>query len=217
MDQSPYLHWATKQLGTVTSIIKERHGDQSDVYRIVTSDDVYFLKISGSLAKEHERLTWLQDKLPVPKVVGYTTLAGKDALLLTAIEGKNLATFAKEWPPEKIVKQLASALQKFHNTPLTNCPFGDYQEGFVLVHGDACLPNILFSNDVLSGFIDLGDVRIADPRVDFAAAVWSLDYNLGPGYGAAFLNEVGIPGTSEEDVEALRLCYEDDQRAWGLI
>lgn len=217
MDQSPHLHWATEQLGVVTDITKERHGDQSDVYRIATLDGVYFLKISSSLAKEHERLTWLQGKLPVPKVVGYTTLAGKDALLLTAIEGKNLATLVKEWPPEKIVKQLASALQKFHSTPLTNCPFGDYQEGFVLVHGDACLPNILFANDTLSGFIDLGDVRIADPRVDFAAAVWSLDYNLGPGFGAAFLNEVGIPGASEEDVEELRLCYEDDQRTWGLI
>jgi aminoglycoside phosphotransferase len=42
------------------------------------------------------------------------------------------------------------------------------------VHGDACLPNF---------------VRIDSPEIDLAAAVWSLDHNLGPGFGGAFLRE----------------------------
>ena len=76
------------------------------------------------------------------------------------------------------------------------------------MHGDACLPNFLFVGDHLSGYIDVGNMALADPEVDLAAAVWSLQYNMDAGHGLAFLREYGVVGANEEDVERLQLSYE---------
>ena len=81
-------------------------------------------------------------------------------------------------------------------------------QGKVLVHGDACLPNFLFHGDELSGYINVGDLAVGEPEVDLVAAVWSLQYNLGPGYGLAFLREYGVSDADEKRVEALRQKYE---------
>ena len=45
----------------------------SQVIKIETKDKVYYLKISesGELNKEFEKLSWLKDKLPVPKIILY--------------------------------------------------------------------------------------------------------------------------------------------------
>ncbi len=85
-------------------------------------------------------------------------------------------------------------------------PFGGC--GSVLVHGDACLPNFLFSAEQLSGYIDVGNMALGEPEVDLAAAVWSLQYNLGHGYGLEFLSKYGVEQPDEEEVERLRQLYE---------
>lgn len=216
MNEKPYIDWAKEQLGEVAEIVKEEYGDQSDVFKLHVPNGNYFLKIGKALEKEYERLKWLQGKLPVPRIIGLTKINEKDALLMSAIEGKNLAALAKEWQPEKIVNKLVGALQQFHAVDTKNCPFGTYGEGNVLVHGDACLPNFIFRGDNFSGYIDLGDLMIANPEVDLAAATWSLQYNLGPGYGAMFLKKYGVKNVDDEMVEELRLRYEDMQAEWGL-
>jgi aminoglycoside phosphotransferase len=86
--------------------------------------------------------------------------------------------------------------------------FDGNEGGKTLVHGDACLPNFLYRGDHLSGYIDIGDLTVGEMEVDLAAAVWSLQYNLGPGHGLAFLREYGLKDADEERVEALRLKYE---------
>jgi aminoglycoside phosphotransferase len=68
---------------------------------------------------------------------------GADALLMAAIPGTNLAALAKERPPGDIVEMLASALRSFHSVSSEECPFEAYVPGQSLVHGDACLPNII--------------------------------------------------------------------------
>ena len=85
-------------------------------------------------------------------------------------------------------------------------PFGGC--GSVLVHGDACLPNFLFSAEQLSGYIDVGNMALGEPEVDLAAAVWSLQHNLGHGYGLEFLSQYGVEQADEEEVERLRQLYE---------
>ncbi len=150
--------------------------------------------------------------MPVPKVLGSTTYDGEDVLLLSAIEGKNLAALSKEWSKEKVVDALIDALHKFHAVDIKECPFGAFKEGKVLVHGDACLPNFIFQGEEFSGYIDLGDLMVAKPQVDFAAAIWSLQYNLGPGYGKQFLQKYGVQDVTDEMVEKLRLSYEDMQK-----
>ena len=205
-----------KKLGGNVIVTKEAHGDQSQVFNLCISNRSYFLKIGVKLEKELERLKWLKGKLPIPEVIGFTKIGDKDALLLTAIEGSNLAVLKKKWPAEKVVDKLADALRQFHAVDIKDCPFGVSDSNSVLVHGDACLPNFIFKDDNFSGYIDLGDMMTGNPEVDFAAAIWSIQYNLGHGYGAMFLKKYGIEDVTEELVEKLRLQYEDMQQKWGL-
>ena len=216
MTEQKFINWAKEQLGGVADVVKEDYGDQSKVFKLHTASGNYFLKIGTKLEKERERLEWLNGKLPVPKVVGFTKIDDKDALLLSAIEGKNLAALSKEWPPEKVAEKLAKVLLQFHAVDAKNCPFGKFESGKVLIHGDACLPNFIFQDDNFSGYIDLGDLMVANREVDFSAAVWSLQYNLGAGYGGMFLEKYGVENVTDEMVEKLRLKYEDMQKEWGL-
>jgi len=216
MSEQKFINWAKEKLDGVADIIKEDYGDQSKVFKFHTTTGNYFVKIGTGLEKERERLEWLNGKLPVPKVIGFTKIDDKDALLLSAIEGKNLAALNKEWPAEKVVEKLAEALRKFHAVDAKNCPFGNFEAGKVLVHGDACLPNFIFQEDNFSGYIDLGDLMVASPEVDFSAAIWSLQYNLGAGYGGVFLKKYGVKNVTDDMVEKLRLKYEDMQKEWGL-
>ena len=52
-------------------------------------------------------------------------------------------------------------------------------------HGDCCLPNIFFSGNKVSGFIDLGDAGIADKWRDLSLCFRSLKHNTDGTYGCA--------------------------------
>lgn len=47
-----------------------------------------------------------------------------------------------------------------------------------LIHGDYCLPNILFNDWKLSGYIDLGMAGISDRHIDLFWGAWTLGFNL---------------------------------------
>ena len=59
-------------------------------------------------------------------------------------------------------------------------------------HGDCCLPNIFFSGNRVSGFIDLGDAGIADRWRDLSLCFRSLKHNTNGTYGHV------IPGFKPE-------------------
>ena len=48
----------------------------------------------------------------------------------------------------------------------------------VLIHGDYCLPNIMFDDWRFSGFIDLGNAGIGDRHIDLFWGTWTLWFNL---------------------------------------
>ncbi|MBV9849277.1 MAG: phosphotransferase [Armatimonadetes bacterium] len=180
--------------------------DVNAVYRLDFGDRRLFLKIGPRLRPEHDRLRWLEGRMPAPRPLGFMAGGDADALLTSAVEGQGLASLSATLPPPVIITRLAAALRGLHATPTAGWPFGG--DGPVLVHGDACLPNFLYVGDRLSGYIDVGDMALGEPEVDLAAAVWSLQYNLGPGRGLAFLREYGMADADEDDVERLRLRYE---------
>ncbi len=80
-------------------------------------------------------------------------------------------------------------------------------EELVVCHGDYCVPNILFHEGSLSGFVDLGELGVADVWWDLAVATWSLDWNLGPGFQEFFLKEYGaVPDPAR--IQYYRLLYD---------
>jgi kanamycin kinase len=80
-------------------------------------------------------------------------------------------------------------------------------EDLVVCHGDYCLPNVMISGGEVTGFLDLGELCVADRWRDLAVATWSVTWNLGPGFEDLFLASYGI----ERDERAqtfYRLLYD---------
>jgi len=48
----------------------------------------------------------------------------------------------------------------------------------VVLHGDYCLPNVLFEDFRLTGFVDLGNGGVGGRHYDLYWGVWALEYNL---------------------------------------
>ena len=80
-------------------------------------------------------------------------------------------------------------------------------EELVVCHGDYCLPNILIEADSATGFVDLGELGVADRWWDLAVATWSVTWNLGPGLEDLFLQEYGVD-RDHNRVEFFRLLYD---------
>ncbi len=201
--------WVISVVGEkIRSCKPVRSNEINRVFGLVFDHHSLFLKIGPGLEREYEKLRWLTDRAPCPRPVGFTRFEKEDALLMTAIDGEDLAELSAALPPERVIGLLAQSLLRLHATPVHDWHFGDTDEGSVLVHGDACLPNFLYRDGQLTGYVDLGDLSVAEREVDLSAAVWSLQYNLGPGYGLSFLREYGLTDADETHVEALRLQYE---------
>lgn len=61
-----------------------------------------------------------------------------------------------------------------------------------LIHGDACLPNVIAHNGLFDSFIDLGMAGAGDKHIDLYWAIWSLQYNLKTNaYTDYFLDQYG--------------------------
>ena len=62
----------------------------------------------------------------------------------------------------------------------------------VLLHGDYCLPNVMFEGRRFSGLIDLGNGGVGDRHIDLFWGAWSLFFNLKTdAYRERFLDAYG--------------------------
>lgn len=80
-------------------------------------------------------------------------------------------------------------------------------EDLVVCHGDYCLPNIFVEGGQATGYLDLGELGVADRWWDLAVATWSLTWNLGPGFEELFLTEYGV-ARDPDRTQFYRLLYD---------
>lgn len=80
-------------------------------------------------------------------------------------------------------------------------------EDLVVCHGDYCVPNVLLRGTEIVGFVDLGELGVADRWWDLAVATWSLTWNFGPGYEDLFIESYGA-ARDEDRVRFYRLLYD---------
>jgi aminoglycoside 3'-phosphotransferase-2 len=206
----PEVRWAAEVLQssiTEWSVVYARNGRSTK--RLRTGAQVVYLKIDRDLSPERDRLRWLGSVQPAPQVLGFRP-GSPDWLLTSAASGLDLTAALYIERPALVVRLLAEALTNLHRINPKSCPFGRPAEGMVVVHGDACLPNFLATGEQISGYLDVGDLRIDRPEVDLSAAIWSLQHNLGSGWGAPFLRAYGWPDEDEATVERLRLSYKGE-------
>ena len=205
-----YLDWAQDLLNDTFDASKHISSPSNSVYELKNNRISYFLKIGSNLEAEYKRLVWLEDKTLSPHPISFKVFEDKEALLISGIEGFNLYYLSQFWDMDILIKRYAEAILNFHSIAIADCPFGVAHNHTVLTHGDACLPNLIFTREgEFKGFIDLGDMKIDDKEIDLAAAIWSLQFNLGAGYGQKFLSEYGIDNPSQEMVDRLWHLYND--------
>lgn len=64
-------------------------------------------------------------------------------------------------------------------------------EDLVITHGDLCLPNIMFSGERCTGFVDVGRAGVADRFRDLALCARSIRSNSGSVWSDLFLERYG--------------------------
>ncbi len=201
--------WLTRLLGSPISINKHTFSNQDDVYVVRVADARYFLKVAASLEIERINIERIQPYLPVPKVIGFCRIDKLDHLLMSEVPGKNLAELVGEWTDTDLVKEFATAVRMFHKLdPGKLYPENTESDVFVL-HGDMSMPNVLCTMPGSVGYIDLAQVRLGTPDIDLADAIWSLQRNMGHGYGKLFLQEYGDVVMTERLQKALDYRYEN--------
>ena len=177
------------------------------VWRLGGESRAVYVKRAANLEDERDRLAWLAGRWPVPEVVGFYHAGGDDWLLTREVPGVPLYHPSAGLPPASVASLLGETLREIHRTDGTGCPFGAPKPGYRLIHGDFCLPNVLFVDGKLSALIDVGRAGLGDTRDDLAAGVWTLNYNYGPGLAREFLDAYGAPPMTDVEIERLRRRY----------
>jgi kanamycin kinase len=182
---------------------------QATTWRLDDPDtgQVRFLKTASSrrfprLLDEAARMRWAQAHLPVPTVLDSGTDQSVDWLVTAALAGRDATDERLRADPGELVALLAKELRRFHAAPVAACPFD-----LVVCHGDYCLPNVLVADGRASGFVDLGELGVADRWWDLAVGSWSITWNLGPGWEESFLHAYGV-SRDEGRIAFFRLLYD---------
>ena len=66
------------------------------------------------------------------------------------------------------------------------------EEDLVVCHGDYCPPNVLLRKGRVTGYVDLGELGVADRWWDVAVGAWSVGWNFGQQLEPLFYESYGI-------------------------
>lgn len=170
------------------------------------------------LERERVRLEWISVRHPAPRVVEHGSDEESQWLLTEALPGG--PAVGDEWRARRpeAIRAIAAGLRTMHSIRIEDFPpdwtaqvwVGRQPPSLgnrppidtpVLVHGDACAPNTLISEEGRwSGNVDFGDLAVGDRWADLAVASMSLDWNFGHGHQADFFDAYGI----EPDEDRIR-------------
>lgn len=162
------------------------------------------------LERERVRLEWLSARHPAPRVVDYGTDGDAQWLLTEALPGD--PAVGDKWRARRpeAIRAIAAGLRALHAVSVDDFPAEWAAEVWVgrqpaplgprppidapvLVHGDACAPNTLISDDgAWTGNVDFGDLAVGDLWADLAVASLSLDWNFGEGHQSELFDAYGI-------------------------
>ncbi len=81
-------------------------------------------------------------------------------------------------------------------------------EDLVFTHGDYCLPNVMFQDGRLSGYIDLGYAGVGDRYLDFVAARGTIRRNLGEEWIGPFFQAYGLEEPDQEKLKAYQKVHD---------
>lgn len=210
----------------ILQILENRNSEVNGVGRSdaeVLYADGCFLKMAarGRLERAAVLQEYFHRKGLSAPLVAFDQDAERDYLLVERVPGRS--GLEKLDRPEWLADQLGESLRALHGLDASDCPVTDVNEQAIalyerevgraydgdlsvlqkdaLVHGDCCLPNILFSDGGFSGFIDLGEGGLGDRHFDLYWAIWSLGFNLKTdAYAGRFLDAYG-----RDAVDAARL------------
>lgn len=162
------------------------------------------------LRRERLRLEWLTGRHPAPQVRGYGGDDSAQWLVTSAVPGESAVGDRWRARRPEAIRAIADGLRAMHAVTIDEFPSGwtsevwvgrspasigprPSVEGPVLVHGDACAPNTLISDEgAWTGNVDFGDLAVGDRWADLAVASMSLDWNFGEGHQAEFFDAYGI-------------------------
>ena len=82
-------------------------------------------KTTRSSQQEIELLNWLDDKLPVPKIIEAETQDGNSFLLMTKMPGEMVCTGESMKNMESSVIAVADGLKQMWQINISNCPFSE--------------------------------------------------------------------------------------------
>ena len=80
-------------------------------------------------------------------------------------------------------------------------------EDLVVCHGDYCPPNVLLDAGVVTGYVDLGELGVADRWSDIAVGGWSTGWNFGPELEPLFYESYGVDPDPDR-IRFYRLLYD---------
>ncbi|MGI8658917.1 MAG: phosphotransferase [Candidatus Limnocylindria bacterium] len=177
------------------------------------------------LERERVRLEWLAERHPAPRVIDHGMDGGAQWMLTEAVPGGSAV--GDEWRARRpeAIQAIATGLRAIHAVPIGDFPATWASEVWagrqppslglrppietpVLVHGDACAPNTLISDDGRwTGNVDFGDLAVGDAWADLAIASLSLDWNFGEGHQDELFEAYGV-APDEERIGYYRALWE---------
>ena len=82
-----------------------------------------------------------------------------------------------------------------------------WPEDLVVCHGDYCPPNVLLDAGLVTGYLDLGELGVADRWSDIAVGGWSTDWNFGAELEPLFYESYGVD-PDRDRIRFYRLLYD---------